>query len=191
VTDTRLRKMFWFDYDFQKQEQWLNEMAAKGQNPIPSIDWLGLPTYRIESGEPGEWVYRIEILPKDAKKASSREYLAFMSDAGAETVAATARLAYFRKRSADGPFEIYSDLESRIAYHRRVRTSLSWLIAFELYMIPLEAVYLIPPQPIPALVPFQIAVLLLLVPGIVMTVLKRRQISALIGELESQQQVFE
>jgi hypothetical protein len=191
MSDTKIRKLFWFDYDLQKQERWLNEMAAKGQNPIPSLNWLGLPSYRFEPGEPGEWIYRIEMLQKDAKKPASRDYLGFISESGVEMVRATARVAYFRKRAADGPFEIYSDTKSKIAYQRRVRRSLSWLVATELYTILVGAVIVVPPQPFPWFAPFMSVLMVLMVPGIFMTVRRRAQVSALIGELESQQEVFE
>jgi hypothetical protein len=191
VSIAKVRKLFWFDYDLQKQEKWLNEMAAKGQNPIPSLNWLGLPSYRFEPGDPGEWIYRIEMLRKDAKRPSSRDYLGFVSESGVETVLATARVAYFRKHAVDGPFEIYSDTGSRIAYHRRVRRSLSWLVASELYTILIGAILVVPPQPFPWFAPFMGVLMVLMVPGIVMTIRKRMQISALIGELESHQEVFE
>jgi hypothetical protein len=191
VSSAKIRKMFWFDYDLQKQESWLNEMAAEGRNPIPSLNWLGLPSYRLEPGRPGEWVYRIELLSKDAKKPASRDYLAFVSESGVETVLVTARIAYFRKRTADGPFEIYSDTDSRIAYQRRMLKSLNWLIASEMYTILVGAVFVIPTQPFPWFAPFMGTLMVLMVPGIVMTVRKRMRVSAAIGELESQRQVFE
>lgn len=74
----------------------------------------------FEQGEPGAWIYRIEALPAEPKKAASREYLALLQDTGAETVMTRASWAYLRRPAAMGPFELFSDLESRVEHYRRV-----------------------------------------------------------------------
>jgi hypothetical protein len=113
VSATTIHKLYW---DFEKEERWLNEMAAKG------LDLVGYSwgTYRFEHGTPGEWTYRIELLPETPAKSASLEYLSFMADAGVETVSTYMRWIYFRKRTCDGPFELFSDLDSRISHYERV-----------------------------------------------------------------------
>jgi hypothetical protein len=70
VSTTTIHKLYW---DFEKEERWLNEMAAKG------LDLVGYSwgTYRFEHGTPGEWTYRIELLPETPAKSASLEYLSF------------------------------------------------------------------------------------------------------------------
>jgi hypothetical protein len=190
VSDTKIHKVFWFDYDFRKQEIWLNEMAAKGTNPVPSIDWLGMAAYRFEQGAPGEWIYRIELLSRDAKKPESREYLAFMTDAGVETMLARDRFAIFRKRAADGPFELFSDLESRIPYVRRLRRWTWWWMAFAAYMFVTETVYLIPPTD-PIMTPFVQVTFLLWLPVLGTLIYQAVVLTRRIRSLEAQRQVTE
>lgn len=108
-----VRRLYW---DFEKEELWLNAMAAKGQ-ALLHYSW---GTYRFEQSRPGEWTYRIELLPELASKPASQEYLAFMADTGAQTVATYLGWVYFRKLTADGSFEVFSDLESRITHYKRV-----------------------------------------------------------------------
>ncbi len=109
----RIHKLFW---DFEKEERWLNEMAAQGLNLV-RYRWA---TYDFELGAPGEWVYRIQFLDDDARKPKSREYIDFVAETGAEPVATYLRWVYFRKRTAEGPFELFSDLDSRLAHYKRV-----------------------------------------------------------------------
>lgn len=119
---TTVRKLYW---NFEKEERWLNEMAAKGQ-ALLHYSW---GTYRFEQSRPAEWTYRIELLPDVASKPASQEYLAFMADTGAQAVATFQRWVYFRKLSVDGPFEVFSDLDSRIAHYKRVLTLFMSLFA--------------------------------------------------------------
>ena len=104
--------------DFEKEERWLNEMAARGLNLV-RYHW---GAYGFEKGAPGQWVYRIQFLDDDARKPKSREYIEFVAGTGAEPVATYAHWVYFRKPAAEGPFELFSDLDSRLAHYVRVLT---------------------------------------------------------------------
>ena len=119
---TTVRKLYW---NFEKEERWLNEMAANGQ-ALRHYSW---GTYRFETSRPAEWTYRIELLPDVASKPASQEYLAFMADTGAQAVAIYQRWVYFRKPSVDGTFEVFSDLDSRIAHYKRVLLMFTSLFA--------------------------------------------------------------
>lgn len=110
-----VRRLYW---DFEKEELWLNAMAAKGL-ALCQYSW---GTYRFEPSAPSEWTYRIELLPELASKPASKNYLAFMADTGAKPVATYLRWVYFRKLTTDEPFEVFSDLDSRIAHYKRALT---------------------------------------------------------------------
>ena len=93
-------------YDHEKEEKWLNEMVAKG---------LAMTNYRFyrytfEECSRGEYIYRIEFLKNPVTHTDSIKYIQFMEDNGAKHIASITKWVYFRKKSADGPFEIYSDL---------------------------------------------------------------------------------
>lgn len=111
--------------DYEKEERWLNEMAGQGWHLVR----YRLGGYRFEQGEPGEWIYRIELLPADPKSAASQEYLSLLLDSGAEAVSTHARWVYLRRPAALGPFELFSDLESRIGHYRRVLKLLTTALA--------------------------------------------------------------
>lgn len=91
-------------------------MATEGLNLIS----LKFGRYTFEKGSPGEYIYRLELLKGDPTDEQSQDYLAFMEDYGVECVDTYMNWAYFRKKAADGPFEIYSDFESKIGHYKRV-----------------------------------------------------------------------
>jgi len=103
-------------YDEQKEERWLNEMSAKGY-ALTNYTWMH---YRFEDAAPGEYIYRIELLDNDIKTKESLAYLDFLKQSDVEFVASYMRWVYLRKKAADGPFEVYTDNESKLAYLKRL-----------------------------------------------------------------------
>lgn len=99
-----IRKWFWV-WDFDKEDQWLNEMALAGW----VLDSVGFCKYNFVKCEPGEYTVRLEMHDQDD------EYVAFMEETGAEYIGRIVKWIYFRKKAVDGPFEIFSDIDSRIS----------------------------------------------------------------------------
>ncbi|MEK4044021.1 DUF2812 domain-containing protein [Paenibacillus sp. FSL H8-0048] len=117
-----VRKYF---LDFEKEEAWLNKMSAKGL-ALVEYSWGG---YVFEESARGEYIYRIELLEKDPKEAA--DYLQFMEETGAERVPSRTtdkgkrsftnhRWVIFRRKAAEGPFQIYSDTDSKIKHYQRI-----------------------------------------------------------------------
>ena len=100
-----VKKWIWI-WEFDKEERWLNTMAQQGW----VLDKLGFCRYEFVRCEPGAYTVRLEMREHD------EAYLSFMADTGAEYVGRMMKWIYFRKKTEDGPFELFSDLESRISY---------------------------------------------------------------------------
>lgn len=111
-----IRKIF---FNFEKEEKWINEMAVKGLN---FIDY-SFSRYLFEEGQPGEYIYRIELLENQPTHVESKAYLKFLEETGVECVSTYMRWVYLRKKAATGSFDIYSDYELRIKHYKRV----AWL----------------------------------------------------------------
>jgi hypothetical protein len=190
VSETRIWKTFF--NDLEKEEAWLNEMAAKGLDLVVPGK-LGPPPYRFEQGAPGEWTYRIQILPGRAGKPATRRYLEFMSETGIETVAAIGFKAYFRKPTSEGAFDIFSDLESRVAQVRRLRWWLIGLALPQLLTIAALTSLLFGPstQPDPLPVRYVVTVLVLSLIVEAMVVAQTARESRRIKSLEEQRRLFE
>ncbi|MBQ7956088.1 MAG: DUF2812 domain-containing protein [Lachnospiraceae bacterium] len=102
-------KWFWA-WDFEKEEAWLNVMAASGW----VLDRVGFCKYTFVKSEPEEYTVRLEMRNHD------RDYLDFMEEIGAEYIGRMAKWIYFRKKAADGRFDIFSDIDSRIQHLDRI-----------------------------------------------------------------------
>jgi hypothetical protein len=101
--------------DIEREEAWLNEMAQKGFN----FQDIFFARYTFTEGKPQEYYYRIELLEHYPNHPLSRKYLKFLEETGVECVTTSGRWAYFRKKAADGPFYLYSDLEAKIKHYKR------------------------------------------------------------------------
>lgn len=110
-------KWFWA-WNFEKEEKWLNEMSAKGLQLVS----VGFCRYVFEEGTRGEYAYRLELLKELPSNIESVSYIRFLEETGIEYIGSVVRWAYFRKRTADGAFELYSDIDSRIKHYKRIMT---------------------------------------------------------------------
>ena len=88
---TVIRKLFWV-WDFEKEEQWLNEMAAKGL----ALVGVGFCRYEFEDCTPGEYSFRLELLDNRPEHPESRKYISFVEETGAEQVGSYHNWVYFR-----------------------------------------------------------------------------------------------
>ncbi len=110
-------KIIWkLYYNYEEEEKWLNEMAAKGL-ALVSYSWC---RYVFTECEPGEYIYRIELLPNELQHEESQTYIDFMQEAGAKLITSYGRWVYFRRKATEGAFDIYSDADSRISHYKRI-----------------------------------------------------------------------
>ena len=70
-----IRKWFWV-WDFDKEEAWLNEMAMNGW----ALESVSFCSYHFIRCQPGEYSVRLEMHPYD------EAYLSFMQETGAEYI---------------------------------------------------------------------------------------------------------
>lgn len=109
-----MHKWYWV-WDFDKEDDWLNDMALNGW----VLDSVSFCTYRFVRCEPGEYSVHTEMHPAD------EAYVDFMRETGAEYVGRMMLWMYFRKKTADGPFDLFSDIDSRIGHLDKIGRMLS------------------------------------------------------------------
>ncbi len=105
-----------FFIDFEAEEAWLNQMAAKGLH----LAQYAFPTYFFEQGQPGEYTYRLELLEHMPSHPESQVYIEFLEDTGVECVATHFRWAFFRKPTSEGPFQLFTDAALKIQHYKRL-----------------------------------------------------------------------
>ena len=102
-------KWLWV-WDFEKEERWLNEMAMDGW----ALSSVGIGKYEFERTQPGEYIIRLELHQYDER------YIEFMHDTGAEVAGRIFAWVYFKRKSELGPFDIFSDIDSKIEHLNKI-----------------------------------------------------------------------
>ena len=102
-------KVFWV-WNFEKEEDWLNEMAMNGWALVS----VGFCRYTFERCEPGEYIFRLEM------RGGDPGYTDFVTSTGAEYIGRVFQWIYFRRRAEYGSFDIFSDIDSRVDHLSRI-----------------------------------------------------------------------
>lgn len=108
---------FYWAWQFDKEEKWLNECSAKGLHLCD----VGICRYTFEEGEPGAYSHKLELLENWPTHPESEAYIRFLEETGVEMVGRLLRWVYFRKKTEEGPFDLFSDLDSRIKHLNRIQ----------------------------------------------------------------------
>lgn len=102
-------------FDKDKEIKWLNEMAEKGQAMTGYTGGF----YKFEPCEPGEYIYQVDL--NAGLWSVSKEYREFMEEMGIEIVALWGFWVILRKKAAEGKFQLYTDVESKIESYTKIR----------------------------------------------------------------------
>ncbi|MCC3359609.1 DUF2812 domain-containing protein [Bacillus sp. REN16] len=105
---------FRFFADYEKEEKWVNEMAAQGWH----LEKFFLGRFTFAEGEPGAFIYRNEFISLSG--AEKDDYFEFLRDSGITIINEFGGWVYMKKATADGPFELYTDTKSKITYYKRL-----------------------------------------------------------------------
>lgn len=100
----------------EKEEAWLNEMAAKGM----MLSEAQVPKYYFEEDAPGKYIYRLELLEHLPSHPESIGYIHFLEDAGIQYIGSFKKWVYFRRPAQEGAFELYSDTRSKLKHYERI-----------------------------------------------------------------------
>lgn len=113
-------------FDKDPETVWLNEMSADGW----ALTGFFAGFYRFEKCEKGEYIYQIDF--GDKLYAVSNEYRELMNELGIEIVVLWGYWIILRKKAADGPFELYTDVDSQIEHYRKIRRMFKVVTILEL-----------------------------------------------------------
>ena len=94
----------------EEMERYLNEMAHEGWQCCEIVrDEL-----RFVRGEQDEYTYRVQYF-YESRDGEKDDYLRTLGETGAALVGEYGEVLILSKKTADGAFELYSDLDSKIA----------------------------------------------------------------------------
>ena len=105
-----------FILDFDKEEAWLNQMAAEGYLPVGATG----PLYTFEPVEPATAVVRVDYRPP-MKRPDFADYVNLFEDSGWRHLAGSHHGGpqYFASFSSDAKTDIFSDTASKAQRYRR------------------------------------------------------------------------
>ena len=126
----RIMKKLFFVWDFDKEEKWLNEMAAKGLCLVST----GFCKYEFEDCIPGEYRICLQLLEKSPRNPEMQKYIEFLEDTGVEHVGSFTRWVYFRKKASEGDFTLFSDNTSRVKYLSSILSFIALIVGLNLYI---------------------------------------------------------
>lgn len=119
-------------FNKDKETEWLNEMAGRGY----ALVGFFANFYTFDECVPGQYIYQIDFSPEFGHVHSA--YREFMQETGVEIVCIWGFWVFLRKRAAEGPFELYSDVESTIDHYDKIRRVFRACIIIELTCLLLE-----------------------------------------------------
>lgn len=102
-------------YNTDKETKWLNRMAEQGW----AMTGFSFGFYRFEKCEPGEYIYQVDAAEK--MFSVSEDYRQFMGEMGVEIVGIWGCWVLLRRKAEEGPFQLYTDVESSYKYYTRAR----------------------------------------------------------------------
>ena len=105
----KIWKIF-FVWNYDKEEEWLNEMAMNGW----VLESVGFCNYTFVRCNPGDYTVRVEM------RSPEPGYLELLREDGVEFVGHVLQWHYYRKRTDLGPFELLSDIDSQIEHLSRI-----------------------------------------------------------------------
>lgn len=111
-----VHKWFWV-WEFEKEEQWLNSMVMDGW----VLDGVGFATYHFFKCQPGEYIIRLQMVEEP------EGFRAFLEEIGAEFAGRFSKWLYFRRKAALGEFELFSDIDSKVGHLAKISAMLKTL----------------------------------------------------------------
>ena len=105
---TRKIAVNWF-VDFDKEEQWLNDMAAKGWDFYRTSGVI----YRFKKCTPGEYIYQIDFKEKKSKDEVA-DYRSFRSSCEDQLAHLWKSKIYWKRNPAAGPFEAENNIAAKL-----------------------------------------------------------------------------
>ncbi len=121
--------------DKDKETVWLNEMAEKGF----AMTGFCAGFYSFDPCGPGEYIYQVDIT--DGMFKASEDYRQFMAEMGVEIVALWGLWVILRKKTSEGPFVLYTDVETTIEHYKKIRKVFKTVTVVEILLFMVEAYY--------------------------------------------------
>ena len=122
--------------DYEQEEKWINNMSRCGWNLVRNNGLI----YTFEKGNPGEYIYKIDLPRESMTNVEADAYYKFMEEFDIEVVTTHKMWRYLRKKSADGPFDMANNAMAQLsmvnrAYGVATKLTNTLIVIFALYVL--------------------------------------------------------
>lgn len=121
-------------YNKDQETDFLNDMSQKGY----ALTGFFAGFYHFDRCEPGKYIYQIDIT--EGLWRVSNDYREFMQDMEVEIVCLWGPWVILRKKAQDGPFVLYTDVESSIEHYSRIKMMFKICAALEIAFFFIEVI---------------------------------------------------
>ncbi|MCI8790237.1 MAG: DUF2812 domain-containing protein [Lachnospiraceae bacterium] len=121
-------------YDKDKETAFLNEMSRQGH----AFTGFFAGFYSFDRCQPGEYVYQIDIT--EGLWKVSKDYREFMRDMNVEIICLWGPWVILRKKAAEGPFALYTDVESNLDHYRKISMMFKMCMVLEMVFCFIELI---------------------------------------------------
>lgn len=142
------KKKFRFFIDHENEEKWINDMAEQGWHLKKFWPFV----FVFEKGDPGAYIYRNEMV-----LARKKDYFEFLETMDVERVHQFGVWSYFRKKTTDGPFDIYSDSTDKMRYLTKINRLFIFVCILNMLIFLLNMSNLLQNSELPKSIMFVIA----------------------------------
>lgn len=115
TSDQTKKVVYRFFVDHEKEEKWINEMSAQGWH----LEKFSVGRFVFKKGEPGKYIYRNEFIT-EMDERNIKEYFDLLKDSGVTIVHQFGSWVYMKKPATEGPFQLFTDNASTLAYYNRL-----------------------------------------------------------------------
>lgn len=131
-------KVFTLD-EFEKEENWLNDMSAKGMELIK----VGFVRYTFRPRQKDKYQYKIMFYDKAKSGPEWEEFMEILAESGIEIVSRYFNWLYLKKENDGTPFRLFNTVREELAHVNKIKKLSSLLLIIESLGLATEIVTMI------------------------------------------------
>lgn len=126
-------KLFTLD-EFEKEENWLNEMSEKGMELIKAR-FIG---YTFRPREKNKYQYKIIFYDKAKSGPEWDDFMEILSESGIEVVSRYFNWLYLKKENDGTPFQMFNTVREELAHVNKIKKLSAALLILESVRLVME-----------------------------------------------------
>lgn len=131
-------KFFTLD-EFEKEENWLNEMSENGMELIKA----GFIWYTFRPREKDKYQYKIMFYDKAKSGPEWDDFMEILSESGIEVVSRYFNWLYLKKENDGTPFQLFNTVREELAHVNKIKQISTLLLIIESLVLASELITMI------------------------------------------------